>query len=838
VKEPPFTLIPVKKILIVLFALCLGTHLWAETGSGTITLTGRITEKGTGEPIPGAQIWFPDIRKGTTSGPDGSYTVGDLPTVKLLMRVSMIGYASATFTVDLATSEVKDVVLEPSVTEMNDVVVTGASKATELKRYPVPTTLVDHQYLLEHASTNIIASLARVPGVSAVSTGPNISKPYIRGLGSSRVLTLLDGVRLEGQQWGEEHGVEVDEFVVDRIEVVKGPASLMYGSDAIAGVVNLLPAQGAELGTLDGSLLTNYQTNNNGAAASLKIDGNAKGVIHGACLSTKMASNYRNRFDGRVYGTKYRENDVHLYVGVNRSWGYSHVSFGLYDNQQEVPDGSRDSTSRRFTQQIGELDMLRPVVSDAVLSSYDIAVIHQGVQHYRLNSNSSFIVGTGRLTTSIGFQRSIRREYSHPQAPDVPGLHLELNTLSYDVKYHFPERNGWETTTGINGMLQRNNAAKGTEFVIPSYRDLDVGPFLHAKLRTGRADMSGGLRYDVRNYVSEHMTIRRDPLTGFNTSHAIQGDPVETFEAVAQVFGGLRGSLGMAYNFNERLTLKANIGRGYRAPNAAELSASGVHPGSGFAQLGSIDLRPEFNLQEDAGLFYNGTHVTASVELFNNNISDYIYNEKLVSVNGGDSLFDQAGEPYPVFKFRQTRARLFGGEFSLDIHPHPLDWMHFENAISFIQAENRGGSGAAITDSTRYLPLIPPLHTTSELRAALRKRVGPFAHVFVSLGMQYYAAQNRFFGAYGTETGTASYTLFDAGMGTDLVNKVGATRCTITILGNNLADLGYQSNMNRLKYFEDFPVNGTGRSGIYEMGRNISFKVVFPFHLQKSKDPA
>ncbi len=822
----------------MLIALALVAPIWANAAAPPVTLKGRIIEEGTGDPIPGAQIWLPDIRKGTSSGPDGSYTIPDLPAVKLLMQVTMIGYATATFTVDLSLTYTKDVALNASVTEMNDVVVTGASKATELKRDPVPTTLVDRQYLLEHASTNIIAALARVPGVSAVSTGPNIAKPYIRGLGATRVLTLFDGIRLEGQQWGEEHGVEVDEFVVDRIEVVKGPASLMYGSDALAGVVNLLPAHGAAPGTLEGSLLTNYQTNNNAAAASLKLDGNAKGIIHGACLSTKMASNYRNRFDGRVYGTKYKENDVHLYAGVNRSWGYSHVSFSLYDNRQEVPDGGRDSTSRRFTQQISEEDTVRPIVSDAVIRSYDIAIIHQRVQHYRLNSNSSFIVGTGRLTTSVGLQSSIRREYEHPQAPDVAGINLVLSTLSYDAKYHFAERNGWETTAGMNGMVQYNNASKGTAFVIPSYRSVDVGPFIHARHRAGRTDLSGGLRYDLRNYASEGMTIRRDPATGFNSANITTGDPVEEFVALSKAFGGLSGSVGMAFNFNERTTLKANIGRGYRAPNAAELSAGGVHPGSGFAQLGVDGLRPEFNVQEDVGLFYNGTHVTASVELFNNDISDYIYNEKLVSVNGGDSLFEQAGGPYPVFQFRQTRARLFGGELSLDIHPHPLDWLHFENAISFIQAENLGGAGRGVTDSTRYLPLIPPLHTSSELRASLGKRSGPFTNAFISFGVQYFAAHDRFFGAYGTETPTASYTLLDAGLGADVVNRKGVTRCTITILGTNLADLGYQSNMSRLKYFDDFPVNGTGRSGIFEMGRNISFKVVFPFHLRKSKEPA
>ena len=166
---------------------------------------------------------------------------------------------------------------------------------------------------------------------------------------------------------------------------------------------------------------------------------------------------------------------------------------------------------------------------------------------------------------------------------------------------------------------------------------------------------------------------------------------------------------------------------------------------------------------------------------------------------------------------------------SLDVHPHPFDRIHFENSLSLVIAENRGGGGAIITDSTKYLPLIPPLHLVSEVRYDLRKQVGLFAHMFFKVGMQVYWSQNRFYSASGTETRTPGYTLLDAGIGSDVVDKEGRTILTFTLLGSNLADVGYQSNMSRLKYFEDYPENGSGRSGIYNMGRNFSLKVVVPF---------
>jgi iron complex outermembrane receptor protein len=807
-------------------------------GEGKTSLTGTVTDKASGQTVPGAEVYFPDLRTGTVTDMNGKYAIHDLPRTKALISVSMVGYATITRTIDLAVDTTMDFTLSGSVTEMHDVVVTGTSKATELKRSPVPMALVSRTFLRENASTNAIASLNKVPGVSTVSTGPNVSKPYIRGLGGNRVLTLFDGVRQEGQQWGDEHGVEVDQNLVDRVEVVKGPASLMYGSDALAGVVNLLPAPPAPVGTLKGSVLGGHDTNNKGIDGSINIDGNNGKLLYGGRISGKVASDYQNRYDGRVYGTKYNEKDADAYIGVNRAWGFARLNISAYDNLQEIPDGSRDSTSRRFTCQVSEDDEARPIVSDDVLNSYDIAVLHQRVQYYRAYTTESFNLGDSRLTTNFGFSRSIRREFNHPEYADLAGLYLILNTFSYDLKYHFAERNGWETTAGLNGMYQANDASKGTELVVPSYHQFDIGPFVHVKKTVGQFDISGGLRYDVRNYHGAAMYTRMDPGTGFDMSaEPIAGDTgtVKQFDGYVHTFSGGSGSIGAAWNVNERLTLKANIGRGYRAPSVAETSAKGVHPGTGLEQLGDVDLRPEFNLQEDLGSFYVGTHVTASAEVFNNTIDNYIYNEKLTGAGGGDSLFTQDGTDYPVFKYRQTTAQLYGGEVSIDIHPHPLDRLHFENTLSVVYAENKGGNGALITDSTRYLPLIPPLHTNSELRWDMPKGTGCFKRMFVKVGVQVYAAQDRFFGAYGTETRTPGYTLLDAGIGGDVVNKAGRTLFTLTVLGSNLANVGYQSNMSRLKYMDNYPVNGTGRSGIHNMGRNVSIKVVVPFDLKKEE---
>ena len=205
-------------------------------------------------------------------------------------------------------------------------------------------------------STNAIDALTRIPGIRAVTTGPNVSKPFIRGLGYNRILTLYDGIRQEGQQWGDEHGVEVDQYGVERVEVIKGPASLSYGSDALAGVVNLIPTQPAPEGKEIGNLTLDYQTNNRYLGGSGMLGATKNGLEWLVRLSHKQAVDYQDKIDGRVFGTAFSETDANASLGLHRKWGYTHLDFVLYDDLQEIPDGSRDSVSGKFTRQINDGD--------------------------------------------------------------------------------------------------------------------------------------------------------------------------------------------------------------------------------------------------------------------------------------------------------------------------------------------------------------------------------------------------------------------------------------------------------------------------------------------------
>jgi len=793
----------------------------------TNTLSGIVTDKQTNKPLPQASISIPDLKVGAVADSNGHYNIGSLPSGTYLVQVHSIGYSTTTRNIHIGGATSGDFQLADQTIEESPIVITGTSKAIQIVRNPVPIVSISHDYLTNNLSTNIIDAIAKVPGVTALTTGPNVSKPFIRGLGYNRILTLYDGVRQEGQQWGDEHGIEVDQFGIDRIEVIKGPASLTYGSDALAGVVNLIPTPPAPEGKMVGDIQTIYATNNGEYGGSGMLGATKNGFEWMGRVSYKRAKNYQDPIDGRVYNTAFEEKDGNVSLGLHRKWGYSHLSLSVFDDLQEIPDGSRDSVTRQFTQQITDLDTYRPIVSPQELNSYTITPLHQHVQHYRAYMTNSFNIGGGRLAVNLGAQRSVRREYDLPQQPDIAGLFLQLNTYSYDVKYFLPEFDGWGVTVGTNGMYQANTVTKGTDFIIPSYHQFDIGPFAMVKKTFNKLDIAGGVRYDSRSFRNNGLYTKTDPLTTIQTpvygADTIGADHV--FSDYSHTFTGVSGSIGATYNFSNKFSIKANLARGYRAPNISEISANGVHPGTNVYQIGNPDFKPEFSLQEDIGLTYLSKHVVITFSIFNNVISNYIFNQKVLNSKGQDSIIVPGNE---TFKFQQGKADLYGGELSIDIHP--FKFLHFENGVSAVYALNEGIDPKLRNDSNKYLPTIPPVHGFSELRYDFASTEHHLVNGFVKVGLDIYARQNRAYLEDNTETPTPCYSLFNAGIGTGVTNKKGKVLFNIYVMGNNLFNVAYQDALSRLKYFEPYPTSPIPYHGIYNMGRNIEFKVDFPLN--------
>ncbi len=458
-------------------------------------------------------------------------------------------------------------------------------------------------------------------------------------------------------------------------------------------------------------------------------------------------------------------------------------------------------------------------------------MLHQRVQHYRAYLKNSFFFAKSRLDANVGFQRSVRREFSHPEVPyqDVAGLYLQLNTLTYDLKYFIPEFKNWETVVGANGMYQVNDVTKGTEFVIPSYNQFDFGGFVTVKKDFGKLNVSGGARYDLRRFNNHELYTKPNPVSGFDqpvTENDIAGAD-KPFSNYSTIFHGLTGSLGFSYLANEAWALKFNLSRGYRAPNISEISANGVHPGTNLYQIGNDQFKPEFSNQVDLGASFTSKQVNASASLFVNKIDNYIYNQKLVAANGQDSLNTSGSIAYPTYKFQQGSVLLYGLEAGIDFHI--VKQLHFDNSASLIYGDNNSFTGNQKTEATKYVPFMPPFRFISELKYEWSGKSEIFEKPFIKIQVQYTATQNRVFTYDNTETRTQGYTLVNLGAGTGFKNKAGKSIIDIYVLANNIFDVAYQDHLSRLKYFEQYSASPNGRLGIYSMGTNVSIKLVKNF---------
>lgn len=779
-----------------------------ETG-----LSGKITDKKSGDPMPGVSVNFPDLRVGTISGADGTYKINELPKSKVLIRISMIGYKLISEEIDLSVVSVKNFEMEESAVEMNEIVVTGLSKASELFKIPTPVITVSSAQLKQSAATNIIDALSIYPGISQITTGSGISKPVIRGLGFNRVLVVKNGIRQEEQQWGDEHGVEIDEYSVNSVEILKGPASLSYGSDAMAGVINLISAPTLPEGEISGSLLSNYQTNNGLFGITGNIAGNKKGFIWDIRYSNKFARAYQNKYDGYVFNSGFKENGLSGMLGLNRSWGYSYLYFSTYSLTPGIVEGDRDSVTGQFVKSVAVNDSTEEteMVNNEELTSYDLNTPFQKTYHYELTLNNNFILGNASLSTVLGWQQNQRQEFADVLEPDQYGLYFLLNSYNFEARYNLPEKNNFNISFGTNIMYQTSKN-KGTEYLIPDYNLSDAGFFGIVNKSYKKLNISGGLRFDLRSMQGKDLYI---DSSGVVTSPE---DPnsIPLFSDFKNTYNGISGSIGAVYQFNENLYSKLNLQKGFRGPNIAELSSNGVHEGTFNYIIGVPDLKSENSLQLDYTFGINTMNVAAEADLFYNIIDNYIYLEKLQSVSGSDSLTDG----YSTYKYASGNAHLFGGEFSIDIHPYSFDWLHFENTFSYVQSVQTNQP-----DSSRYLPQTPPARITTVLRADINNFSGNFQNSYIQIGMENYFAQNKFFEAFGTETATPGYTLFNMSFGTDVfINSNNLFSVLMSI--NNLSDIAYQSHLSRLKYGDVNEV--TGRTGVYNMGRNFSFKVVVP----------
>ena len=764
-----------KSIILYIFLFLSFSNLSAET----ISLDGRVFDAITKETLPGALVTIPDLKISVVTNGSGQFTFRNIPLKgRFLVEVKYIGYSTLIQTLDLSAASGIEFALNPSTIEAKEVVITGTAFSTDNRRNSTAVSAVTKDQLVNRPSGNLIDAIAKVPGVSQVSTGGGISKPVIRGLSYNRVVTLVDGAKQEGQQWGDEHGLEVDQYSAGRIEVLRGAASLLYGSDALGGVINILEPLPSPEGKIQGELLSSYQSNSGLSGSSAMVQGNMNGFVWRARGSYKNAFSY-NAPGGRIANTGYNETSLSGQLGLNKKWGYAHLNVSSFRNNIGLPDFARNADGG-FEDENGNF------LTDTDLKNRELFLPFQDIRHYKVAFNSHVLFNSGRLRSTIAFQDNQRRELEDNRTD--PALFFDLKTYSSDFKYFFNEKSGWEPVIGLSGSLQ-SNINKAEELLIPDYDSREIGLFAYAKKSWEATTFNLGARFDFKNIVGLQMDENGAPK----------------FNNFSNSFSNISGALGFTQEFNEHFNFKANLGSAFRSPNIAELSSDGVHEGTFRYEIGNNNLKPENSYYGDLAFEFNNTTVSASIGAFNNYIDNFIFSSQLKN-----ETTVVGGETFPLYRFIQANANLSGLEASLTLHPAEL--IHFENSFSYTRGINRA--------TNNPLPFIPAAVIRNELR--LEPKLKGLKSSYFSLGLDNVFNQNR---VDNFETSTSGYSLVNLAVGTTFI--LGNQPLRLNLSANNLFDKAYYDHLSRFK--PGRLDESTPTVGYYNQGRNVTVGLYLPF---------
>ncbi len=618
-----------------------------------------------------ATVYIPELEKGTVCDLDGYYLIENIPNGTYDVVYSSIAFETISYKLEIIEEKlVKNVQLKESIVEMEEIII--STPFHKLQRENVMRVdRVSNEVLLNSGAMNLAQGIDLIPGVSSISTGNGIGKPVIRGLSSNRVLTYTQGIRLENQQFGDEHGLGINSSGIESVEVIKGPASLLYGSDALGGVLYFNPERFAKSDKTTFDISSGYFSNTLGSSSNMgfKTSGETfKFLIRGAYATF---SDYSSGANSRVTNSRNNEYDIKTGVRFQKSKFKSTLRYNYNRSNLGLPESiGIQSTSK---------ELLLP---------------YQEIDNHIVSLDNSIFFRESNLQIKMGFIHNDRREFedeedernhSNRMSNNDAALRMKLNTYNYDVKYTLPDMGKFETIAGIQGMFQ-NNENSGEELLIPDAQKIDFGLFATTHYHLENIDLQAGLRYDHRTITTD---AARDPL---DEDH---------IPAIDKDFNSINAALGAKWNVQENFIFRLNVASGFRAPNLSELASNGVHEGTNRYEIGNENLNNEQNIQTDLSAEYNDDHINVLINGFYNSINEYIY------LNPTGEIIDEN----PVYTYLQSNATLYGGEVSFHIHPHPLDWLHLESGFEMVIGELNDGS---------YLPLIPAHQLSNTLRITFK----------------------------------------------------------------------------------------------------------------------
>lgn len=732
-----------KNILCMLAMSVLGMAANAQN-----TLTGTVTSEKTNTPLL-ATVYMPKLEKGTATDFDGNYEISNIPDGNYTIVFSALGYGTQSKKINFTggISYSVDIKLAESAVEMDEVIV--STPFHKLQRDNVmKVERISTDELNSAGAVTLADGIKNIAGVDIISTGTGIGKPVIRGLSSNRVLTYTQGVRMENQQFGDEHGLGINEAGIESVEVIKGPASLLYGSDALGGVLYLNPEKFAATGETHGDIGTTYFSNSLGTTTSLGIKTSGEKLRFLARGSHSSFSDYKTGAGDRVTNSRFNEKDLKT--------GFQYLN-------------TKFKSSVRYNYNRSNIGIAEEIGEQT--HSKNLELPFQEIDNHILSFDNTIFLRNSSLDVKAGFLYNDRREFE--DETDHPELQMKLRTINYDVKYHLPEIGRLETIIGVQGMFQ-SNKNEGEEILIPDANTTDFGILATSHYHLDKVDLQAGVRFDSRKISSEAGREEIDE---------------DYIPALDKTFTSFTAALGGKFDLSRRLSTRLNLASGFRAPNLAELTSNGVHEGTNRYEIGNADLSTEQNFQADLSLEYRNEHIEFFANGFYNAVNNYIF------LSPTDALMDE----YRIYEYFQDDAALYGGEFGFHLHPHPLDWLHFESSFETV-------TGKLQNDDN--LPLIPANSWRNTFRIDFSDgKSRKDSSFFITLENTLDQNNNSEF-----ETRTGGYSLLSAGIESSF--EIDKVNLKVGLNATNLTDKEYVSHLSRFK-----------PDGIFNTGRSVNFSV-------------
>ena len=801
------TLRTVLSSLLLLIAFSVTIASAQQSGRGVVagTVTGP-----DGAPLPGVQVVDPAFQRGTTTGADGQYRLDNLPLGEHTLEFRFVGYQTAVRTVTLEAGETAtvDVSLQTRVLETQGVTITGTARARSTLRAPQDVDVMDAQDLQGTSSAALGELLQEnVDGVSSVQTGSQAGKPVLRGLSGNRVVLLKDGIAQEYYQFGVRHFPTTNASEAERVEVVRGASSILYGSDALGGAINVIskpaPTTGVDEFEVNGSASTQYFTNNNERAVSLDLSAAQGNVGWRVGAERRIADNYHTpdaspfsetgkggtygdpRYTGEVPFTNFEQWSTYGQVGLQGAFG----TLQLY--------GDYWSNAHNF---------LLPAGGTPGQTPFPAAGLGQNLAHSNVALKGNIVADGFVFKPRLSWQRSIRQSGAPGtnlgDIRDDGGLGgfdypLDLKTDIYTGRLEVAHPSIGNLSGTIGAEVQHQDAdTRGPAELQPSARTWNTGVFFFEDLDLDPVTVSFGSRLDVR------------------TVEAVSNDRTTDSDQLDNTYTTLSGAVGASYAFGDGIAIATNLSSGFRAPSIFELYASGVHGGVAAFQVGNPDLDPERSYSADLSLRVRRDRLTAEVTGYVNAIQNYIYLENTGEKGPNGNL--------PKFAADQTDALIPGIEATVETSPLP--WLQVGGSAAVLDGT---GDGLGADGGDGELPLLPS-NTVSGFVRWVPADTGPLSNSQVELSLKRslekdaagrFEPFSQFDEGFGPPFGTAStraYSVVNVEARTTLALGLGAP-LTVSVGVDNLLDETYRDFLDTYKGYALSP------------GRDVQFSLSTSF---------